>query len=145
MHYDPDKKILYTHAPVSEDEIKALIREMNKKGANILFESITDSKGISRFVEQANAFYAAYVERVANTKTLENDIEGMLCGPLGTTGFLWTRNNGSSFSLPFKNKGVELLVHGHTKGISPHTVNLDQNIRKGFENPSRKSNPLFYH
>jgi len=148
MHLDHETKTLYTHAPVTKENIISLINNLKAEDlldSNFSYHDIS-SKNISQLIDVANYFYKeavmfpfennlTFVDDLAE-ETLNND----------RSGFLWSRSSHPLIeNLPLYEKGVNALVHGHDHSTiqeSPYSLDsaekdprysiagLDSDVRK---------------
>jgi hypothetical protein len=150
LHYDKDSQTLYSHAPITPENLESLIANLKEEGlidGDLGYSNINQDT-IEEFIEIANNFY-----KEAITFPFENRLpmvdpiaEQTLNNP--HDGFLWKRcHYTKSDQLPLVDKGVKILVHGHDSGSGPNSpfsidriksdgeiktqvVNLDNTVRK---------------
>lgn len=164
LHYDAASKTLYGHAPIRTENVRELVQLMRQKeseyGKNYLSElqigSYDDinAQNLGNFVDAVNQFYRDYVGRVFKTEKLDPDVEAVLFNRYDT-GFVWNiKYPKTTDELPFKDKGVEVFVHGHDLGDADvqgknnfdydgyRRVNLDNTVGKGGDDTG-KTQPIF--
>lgn len=130
MHYDSAAKTLFAHAPITVDNIEALIGRIKARektqakkpladlGVNC-YEDIKEGN-LAGFVNAANSYYRNYVRG----GKLNDDDEDVLYN--GKKAFLKIRpaESGKQSDPPFMKLGVQVLVHGHFER-PPVTVSDD--------------------
>lgn len=136
MHFEPETKTLYTHAPITKDNILALIDNLkteNLLDINFSYHDIS-SENILEFVEAANLFYKEVVTfPIKNGLNVIDDIADKTLND-DQRGFLWSRSNLPAIEeLPLYTKGVNILVHGHdSSSIQGSPYSVDQSKDSGF-------------
>jgi len=161
MHFDPETKTLYAHAPITKKNICDLIDNLKAEDLldmNYSYHDIS-SNNLSEFIDTANFFYKesvmfpfenqlSFIDDLAE-KTL-NDDRG---------GFLWSRSSHPLIeNLPLYEKGANALVHGHDSSTiqkSPYSLDsidrdtrysiasLDSDVRKVPGYPGKNNCRLF--
>ncbi len=156
VHYRPESKTLFTHAPINPVEVSRLNDVLSQRYLECAPVPQSDSKSgrarlsdIGFWQSWANRFWQTYAGKAFEENSLKTPVEELLESMEPEQGFLWRRDAlKEEASLPFFNNGVQMLVHGHDRGsvdspFSVHhqwsapagkapysVVNLDQDTRK---------------
>lgn len=147
MHYTPQDKTLYVHAPVTIDDYKNLVKDLGAESAlppgssGIYRYGQINGQNLPQLINGLNSAYQRFVHNAFQTgqvpKGVDDAFERFVFDPRTTLE--------EPSLLLFKDKGVETMVHGHHPKTGPFEMtqggyqrkpgqygvaNLDQNVDK---------------